>query len=169
MPPQSSKSPQGPRRFRRGPEAIAVSEETIRTAGAALAQRHITLAERDAHRQFRVRFVAANEETRARGLMHQEPLEGDECAFFVFPRGGRYGFWNHNVSFPLTLAFCDESGRIVDVGDMAAGQLESLLPSSDAVRFVAECPRGALTREAIGGVLEFTENTLRYRPPTRTG
>ena len=62
-----------------------------------------------------VRFFADNEITRRMGLMHQEALKKNECAFFEFPRLGSHAFWNKNVDFPISLIFCDKNGFVEDV------------------------------------------------------
>ena len=114
---------------------------------------------------FNIRITADTDNTRAAGLMFAAPLEDDECAYFIFPHDDSHGFWNHNVSFPLTLAFCNQSGRIVDIGDMEAGSRKILSPDSNQVRYVAECKKGTLTKKAIGGFLDHRQGKLYFTPP----
>ena len=88
--------------------------------------------------KFSVRFVADNQETLSKGLMHADPLEDFETAFFIFPEIGNYSFWNKNVSFPLTLAFLDNNFKIVDFKSMEAEQTRSVYPNSNNVKYVVE-------------------------------
>lgn len=115
--------------------------------------------------RFRIRFVADNDEKRTRGLMFAEPLEDDEAVLFVFPHADRYGFWNKNVPFGLSLAFCDDSGRIVHLADMSPDDPTRVEPQTDDVRFVVEARRGAFSRLGIakGDLIEYADNVLRVR------
>jgi uncharacterized protein len=112
--------------------------------------------------EYRVRFVAADDETRARGLMHSAPLSDDEVAFFVFPRSDRYAFWNRNVSFPITLAFLDEHGIVVDIGQLDAHQEEAVRSAAEA-RFVVEASRGSFEKMGVqtGDVMRCDGKTLK--------
>jgi uncharacterized membrane protein (UPF0127 family) len=115
--------------------------------------------------RFRIRFVADNDEKRTRGLMFAEPLEDDEAVLFVFPYADRYGFWNKNVSFGLSLAFCDDQGRIVHLADMNPDDPTRVEPQTDDVRFVVEVKRGAFAKLGVvkGDLIEYADNNLRIR------
>lgn len=97
---------------------------------------------------FRVRFVASNHADRTKGLMFASPLEDDEAALFVFPHSDRYGFWNKNVSFRLSLAFLDENQKIVDIKDLEAQSPNTVAPDRDA-KYVVEVLAGAFERRGI--------------------
>jgi len=56
-----------------------------------------------------VRFIAKDDHSRAKGLMHAKPLEEFEVAYFIFPVEDCHSFWNKNVDFSLTLAFLDKN------------------------------------------------------------
>lgn len=99
-------------------------------------------------RDFRIILYASDEESRRRGLMFTEPLETDECALFVFPRESDHGFWNKDVTYDLSLAFCDRSGVVLGVRDMRAGNLNRHACGRDSVKYVLEVAKGAL--EGIG-------------------
>lgn len=62
--------------------------------------------------------VAATAETRERGLMFRSDLPEDQGMLFIQPEVGRGGFWMKNTLIPLSIAFIDPSGRIVDIKDM---------------------------------------------------
>ena len=112
-----------------------------------------------------VRFVAADDETRARGLMHADPLADDETALFVFAQTGRHGFWNKNVSFGLSLAFCDDQFRIVHLADMDAHSERPTAPPSDNVRYVIEAKQGTWDRigAKTGDVVAYENRELIVR------
>ena len=102
----------------------------------------------DNQHKFKVRFVANNNSDRAKGLMFASPLDDDETVLFVFPHSDRYGFWNKNVSFKLSLAFLDENQRIVDIKDLEAQSTQLVYPDKDA-KYVVEAKGGAFDRLGI--------------------
>jgi uncharacterized membrane protein (UPF0127 family) len=108
-----------------------------------------------------IRFVASTPETRRMGLMHAAPLAEDETVLFVFPNMDRYSFWNHNVGFPLSLAWLDENGRVVDMKDMDAQSRDSVAPCGDA-RYVVEASKGTWTRLGVekGDLISYADNSL---------
>lgn len=64
--------------------------------------------------------TAATEASRALGLMHrQEPLAENHGMLFVFAASGFHSMWMRNTYIPLSVAFLDESGAILNIADMA--------------------------------------------------
>lgn len=88
--------------------------------------------------EFIIRFIADNDETRSKGLMHAEPLEEYEVAVFKFPYAGCYSFWNKNVDFPLSLAFLNKDYEIVDFKNLQKQSPKSVSPESNDVVYVIE-------------------------------
>jgi len=86
----------------------------------------------------KIRFVANNELSLRLGLMHQKPLDENECALFEFPRTGKHLFWNKNVSFPISLIFCDSNKKIKDIKFLKAHQAETVGPQSYDISYVIE-------------------------------
>jgi len=72
--------------------------------------------------------VAQTPEERARGLMGRKDLGKDEGMLFIFESEDYHGFWMKNTSIPLSIAFIDKEGRIVEITDMEPYSLESHLP-----------------------------------------
>jgi uncharacterized membrane protein (UPF0127 family) len=62
--------------------------------------------------------VAETDEQRARGLMHRESLDNQSGMLFVFFEPMRGGFWMKNTLIPLSIAFFDVDGRILEILDM---------------------------------------------------
>lgn len=52
------------------------------------------------------------------GLMGRDSLDEDAGMVFVFFEESRGGFWMKNTLIPLSIAFYDDSGTIVDILDM---------------------------------------------------
>ena len=74
--------------------------------------------------------VAQTPDQRALGLMYRFSLPADHGMLFVFPEPQPLGFWMRNTYIPLSIAFIDAEGRIVNVEDMAPHD-ESSHPSRD--------------------------------------
>jgi len=98
---------------------------------------------------FKIRFIANTSQKREKGLMYAKSLDDNEIVLFVFPTVGNYGFWNKNVSFPLSLAFLDENGKILEFGDMKAESEKEIQPKSNEIKYVIEAPKGAFEKNEI--------------------
>lgn len=62
--------------------------------------------------------VASTEPTRMQGLMHRRILPESRGMLFVFPEQGLHGMWMMNTYIPLSVAFLDEGGVIINIADM---------------------------------------------------
>ena len=62
--------------------------------------------------------VAETAEARRKGLMGVEKLPADEGMAFVFDEPTRSTFWMKDTLIPLSIAFVDGNGRVIDVRDM---------------------------------------------------
>lgn len=62
--------------------------------------------------------VASNDAQRAQGLMHRRMLPENRGMLFVFPDIALHGMWMMNTYVPLSVAFMDERGVIVNIEDM---------------------------------------------------
>lgn len=62
--------------------------------------------------------VAATPQARASGLMHRFSLRQDHGMLFVFEKPQPLAFYMKNTYIPLSIAFVDAQGRIVNIEDM---------------------------------------------------
>ena len=62
--------------------------------------------------------VAHNESARARGLMYRRILPENRGMLFVFPETALHGMWMMNTYVPLSVAFLDEEGTIINIEEM---------------------------------------------------
>ena len=62
--------------------------------------------------------VADDPQERREGLMGIEEVPADQGMAFVWPEPVDSTFWMKDTLVPLSIAFVDESGRVIDVLDM---------------------------------------------------
>jgi uncharacterized protein len=53
-----------------------------------------------------------------RGLMYRTALVEDQGMLFIYEEEQKLSFWMKNTLIPLSIAFIDSEGRIVDIQDM---------------------------------------------------
>jgi uncharacterized membrane protein (UPF0127 family) len=69
--------------------------------------------------------VAAAELEREQGLMFREKMAPNAGMVFVFDRPATECMWMKNTLLPLSVAFIDANGRILNIEDMKPQTLES--------------------------------------------
>jgi uncharacterized protein len=62
--------------------------------------------------------VASTDSERSTGLMHRRMLPENRGMLFVFPESALHGMWMMNTYVPLSVAFIDERGVIINIEDM---------------------------------------------------
>lgn len=62
--------------------------------------------------------VAANDASRQQGLMRRPQLPVQQGMLFVFPQAAQHCMWMKNTLIPLSVAFMDRDGRILNIEDM---------------------------------------------------
>jgi len=62
--------------------------------------------------------VAANNDTRMRGLMFRKSLQPNQGMLFVFDEISPHCMWMKNTLIPLSVAFIAADGMIVNIADM---------------------------------------------------
>ena len=92
--------------------------------------------------------VAATHEQRAIGLMYRSDMPQHEGMLFVFEQAQVQCFWMKNTLMPLTAAFIDDDGRIVNLADMQPQTTDSHC-SAKPVRYVLEMKQGWFAAKQI--------------------
>jgi len=92
--------------------------------------------------------VAATPAQREIGLMFRSEMATHEGMVFVFEQAQKQCFWMKNTLLPLTAAFVDEDGTIVNLADMKPQSTESHC-SDKPVRFVLEMNQGWFAKKNI--------------------
>ena len=108
--------------------------------------------------------VASTEATRTQGLMHRRILPADRGMLFVFPDVSRHAMWMMNTFIPLSVAFLDEDGTIINIEDMKPHTQDSH-PSAKPAKYALEMNLGWFAKRGIkpGAKIEGIERS----PPAR--
>lgn len=69
--------------------------------------------------------VAANEAQREQGLMFREKMGANEGMVFLFGAPASVCMWMKNTLIPLSVAFMDRDGKIVNIEEMKPQTLDS--------------------------------------------
>lgn len=85
--------------------------------------------------------VAATQEHRMTGLMHRRSMPMQRGMLFVFSEVAQHCMWMRNTYLPLSVAFLDEKGRIINIEDMQP-QTENNHCSSRPARYALEMNLG---------------------------
>lgn len=92
--------------------------------------------------------AATTEQTRVVGLMFRERLAPNHGMLFVFDYKSQQCFWMRNTPLPLTIAFIEDDGTVVQLVDMAP-QSDALHCSQKPVRFALEMEQGWFAKRGI--------------------
>lgn len=91
--------------------------------------------------------IADNEQKRSFGLMMIRELRRGEGMLFIFPDSAPRSFWMKNTFVPLSIAFFNEHGVLLNVHDMKEMKSTAEAPqetyaSQGPAQFALEVPRG---------------------------
>jgi uncharacterized membrane protein (UPF0127 family) len=92
--------------------------------------------------------VALTPEQRQVGLMWRQSMPAHEGMLFVFEQASQQCFWMKNTLIPLTAAFLDDDGTIVNLADMKP-QTTDTHCSAKPVRYVLEMNVGWFAKKNI--------------------
>lgn len=93
--------------------------------------------------------LAVTPEERSTGLMHREHLPEDAAMLFVYSAVGERCFWMQNTLIPLTLAFLDGDGTVLQLVDMEPLSRE-VHCSDRPVQFALEVNQGWFAERGLG-------------------
>ena len=105
--------------------AMGLLVSALCAQGAAAAETAAkTIALRIGKHQVQVEVVKSDEE-RSRGLMFREKLGKNDGMLFIFDDPGYHSMWMMNTLIPLSVAFVDREGVILNIEDMEPRTTES--------------------------------------------
>lgn len=92
--------------------------------------------------------VVADQESRMQGLMHRRSLAPQQGMLFVFAQATIQCMWMRNTLLPLSVAFLDEQGHILNIEDMAP-QTEDHHCAAAPARYALEMNKGWFAQKGI--------------------
>jgi uncharacterized membrane protein (UPF0127 family) len=92
--------------------------------------------------------VAATPAEREQGLMFREQMAPNEGMVFLFESPASVCMWMKNTLIPLSVAFIDENGKIVNIEDMQPQTTDSHC-SKKSIRYALEMNRGWFKQKNI--------------------
>jgi uncharacterized membrane protein (UPF0127 family) len=92
--------------------------------------------------------IASTPQSRTIGLMMRERLAPNHGMVFVFEDKSQHCFWMRNTLIPLSIAFIDDDGTIVNIADMAPKSEASTCPQRP-VRYALEMDQGWFAKRSV--------------------
>jgi uncharacterized membrane protein (UPF0127 family) len=99
--------------------------------------------------------VAYTQLSRAQGLMYRESLAENTGMLFVFPEAGYHSMWMKDTYIPLSVAFIDEHGVILNIADMLP-QTRTAHDSSGMAKYALEMNIGWFSARRIATGAQVT-------------
>jgi len=101
--------------------------------------------------------IAHTPDTRTCGLSRRQTLAANTGMLFIFPNFRPRTFWMKDTFIPLSIAFLDETGKIVQIHRMQADQTHTTYSSVAPARYALEVNQGWFSLHDIktGDTVEF--------------
>ena len=117
-------------------------------SAAAMAQNSLPVVELGAG-MYRIEAeVAANDQHRQVGLMNRKTMPAQRGMLFVFPQERTHCMWMRNTLIPLSVAFIDAEGYIINIENMQP-QTEDNHCAKVPARFALEMNEGWFAQRGI--------------------
>lgn len=108
--------------------------------------------------------LAATSASRQTGMMQRALMPSQRGMLFVFPEAATHCMWMRNTLLPLSVAFLDEKGRIINIEDMQPKTEDNHCAMKPA-RFALEMNLGWFKSRGIGA--GFIITGIDKAPPAR--
>ncbi len=93
--------------------------------------------------------IADEEHERATGLMFRESLASNSGMLFIMDKTGPVGFWMKNTTIPLSIAYLDRFGTIVELHDLKPLVETPVSSRFSNIAYALEMPQGWFTKNNI--------------------
>jgi uncharacterized membrane protein (UPF0127 family) len=92
--------------------------------------------------------VASDQSQRAQGLMHRTAMPANQGMLFAYPAPAYFCMWMKNTKIPLSVAFIDAQGKVINIADMVP-QTETNHCTERNATYALEVNRGWFTRHGV--------------------
>ena len=93
------------------------------------------------------------------GMMFRTNMAESDAMLFAFPQPFQAAFWMKNTVLPLSAAYIDPSGTILEIHNLQPQDTNSVVAASDNIQFVLETKQGWFGRHNVStGAVVRTEN-----------
>ena len=101
--------------------------------------------------------LAATPKARVCGLSKRVHMPQNKGMLFIYPDLGKRSFWMKDTQIPLSIAFLNDSGKILSIHKMAPMQTDERYRSRQAVRYALEVNQGWFAAHGIevGDIVEL--------------
>ena len=120
----------------------------IACKNSGLEKRNLTITKSDGTTISISAEIAKTNEDRARGYMERKKIPEGTGMLFVFERDQVLSFWMKNTPHPLSIAYINSKGRIIDIFDMTPYSVNSIV-STGYSRYALEVPQGWFEKNGI--------------------
>lgn len=106
--------------------------------------------------------LAITETEIATGMMFRDKMEENEGMLFIFGRPHRTSFYMKNTYVPLSCAYIDAQGAILEIHDLKPLDEKPVYAKSEQVQYVLEVKQGWFERNgvAVGTVIRTEHGSL---------
>jgi uncharacterized membrane protein (UPF0127 family) len=96
------------------------------------------------------------------GMMFRTNMDENAGMLFVFSQPHQASFWMKNCPMPLSAAYIDPMGKILEIRELEPFNTNSVVAKTDRVQFVLETKRGYFERKKIsaGMMIQTERGTL---------
>jgi uncharacterized protein len=92
--------------------------------------------------------VASNKSQRSLGLMNRTSMPESRGMLFVYPAPAYFCMWMKNTKIPLSVAFIDAQGQVINIEDMAP-QTETNHCTQRNATYALEANRGWFAKHGV--------------------
>jgi len=92
--------------------------------------------------------VVANDADRARGLMHRKSLGRNDGMLFIFDEPAYHAMWMKDTPIPLSVAFVDAQGTILNILDMEPQTLDTHMSAGPSI-YAIETNKGWFAEKKV--------------------
>ncbi len=92
--------------------------------------------------------VATTDQQRMQGLMYRKKMGANDGMLFIFEEPAYHAMWMKNTLIPLSVAFVDAQGSILNILDMAPETLDSHMAAGPAI-YAIETNKGWFAQKKV--------------------